>query len=137
MDFAVEVGTVVIAPISGLVTFSGRVAGTSYITVSPRAVDPEGDHIARPHLVTLGGVAPDDAVVAGSTVAVGQRIGTVLSSPVRLSVRRIVPGAPAEYRDPEASLARWRGPARLIPDPGASTSRPRTVRRVWSCRRPL
>lgn len=137
VDFAVEVGAVVTAPVSGLVTFAGRVAGTSYITMSPLTVDPERDRDEHARLVTLGGVAPDDVVVAGSTVSAGQRIGTALSSLVRLSLRRIVAGAPAEYLDPEAALARWRGPVRLIPDPGASTSRPRTVRRVWSCRHPL
>lgn len=144
VDFAVGIGADVVAAVSGTVSFVGVVAGTGYITIAPsstgadstRAVDAD-DGTSRRYLVTVGGVNPDPDTTSGVYVTAGSRIGTAASAEVRLSVRRIVEGGPAEYLDPEPSLARWRGPIRLIPDPSSSGPPPRTVRRIWSCRRPL
>lgn len=148
LDFAAQTGSEVFAPIAGTVTFAGIVAGTRYVTItllrhtrdvlgSPGITgDQEYLETAR-HLVTIGGVFAHSTVVDGSIVAAGQHIGTAVSTPVRLSVRRVVQGGPGEYLDPEPSVERWRAPIRLVPDPTHPEALPRKVRSVWSCRRPL
>lgn len=142
LDFSVATGIDVVAPISGVVTFAGEVAGTGYVTITPElqradvanfrdALD--GDTL----LVTIGGVDVDATVVAGAGVVAGSRIGLSRAPHVRLSLRLVVEGGPARYLDPEPSLLRWRHPIRLVPDPSVAHSRARTVRRIWSCRRPV
>ena len=133
LDFAVVPGSAVVSPVAGVVTFAGPVAGETFITIGIGS----GPHHSR--LVTLGGVDPvaGDVLVAGSAVDAGQTIGSSLSSRVRLSLRRIVEGSRAEYIDPEPSIARWRGPVRLVPDPEAATFVRRRVSVRWTCPRPI
>lgn len=134
VDFETARGSSVVAPISGVVTFVGDVAGSAYVTI---ALGSPG------HLVTLGGVVPvDGGIAAGSVVVAGRAIGISSSGRIRLSLRRIVAGGDAVYLDPEPSLARWRAPVRLVPDPtGKGDDEVRAVpRRVvlrWTCRRPV
>ncbi len=145
LDFSATIGTDVVAPIDGTVTFAGVVAGSTYITISAPARSRIGSTesvIARSvisrdsmYLVTIGGVTANSDVMSGSLVVAGRRIGTVSTEPVRLSLRRTVPGGEATYLDPEDSLVRWRTPARLVPPPGTVVGR--VVTRTWTCRKPL
>lgn len=135
VDFGVAVGVDVVAPISGTVTFAGVVAGSQYVTIRPES---DGAVGSMTHLVTIGGVAADPTVIAGSSVVVGRRLGTSATTSIRLSVRRVVPGGVAEYLDPEPSIVRWRAPVRLIPDPTIDSGVvKRRVPLTWSCRRAL
>lgn len=150
LDFSATIGTDVVAPIDGTVTFAGVVAGSTYITISapersrngraesviPRSgTSRSGITRGSTYLVTIGGVTANSDVMSGSLVVAGRRIGTVSTEPIRLSLRRTVPGGEATYLDPEDSLVRWRTPARLVPPPGTVVGR--VVTRTWSCRKPL
>ena len=162
LDFSATIGTDVVAPIDGTVTFAGIVAGSPYITMSvpsrvrigssgfgtssfdsvdagsidTGSVDSRfGESGDSSYLVTIGGVIANRGVVAGSLVVAGDGIGTASSGMVRLSLRRITPGGEAVYLDPEDSLVGWRAPARLVPPPG--TAMGRVVSRIWTCRTPL
>lgn len=143
LDYSAVAGAAVRAPIAGTVTFAGTVAGVRYITITALS-----DMLSPGVLVTVGGVhtttqssadthvetSAAPGIAAGDVVEAGQIIGRAAQDPIRLSLRRITVGGPAEYLDPEPSLVRWRAPIRLVlePDQGG-TSRRVTPR--WSCRR--
>lgn len=118
------------APISGDVSFAGLVAGTSFVTITV-----SGPESQPTWLVTIAGVRADTTLVTGMRVDAGSRLGSALTTAIRMSLRRVVPGAVAEYVDPEPSVLRWRGPVRLIPDPTGPDPPRRTSVRSWSCRR--
>lgn len=133
IDFAVAPGSHVVSPVAGVVTFAGPVAGENFITIGI------GSGPSHSRLVTLGGVVLDEGMVpvAGTAVDAGQTIGSSLSTRVRLSLRRVVEGSRAEYIDPEPSIARWRGPVRLVPDPDAAAFPRRRISMRWTCPRPI
>jgi hypothetical protein len=160
LDFSAMIGADVVAPIDGTVTFAGVVAGSTYITISAperSRIGPFDSGTSRSgisrsgisrsgisrsdelrdstYLVTIGGVTANPDVMSGSRVVAGRRIGSVSTEPVRLSLRRTVPGGEAKYLDPEDSLVRWRTSARLVPPPGTVVGR--VVTRTWTCRKPL
>jgi hypothetical protein len=150
VDFAASPGDEVRAPVSGTVTFVGSVAGERYITIAPATITPsrsarptdsstDGDqdvHGDQNILVTVGGAEPDVEIDTGGWVEAGERIATATSDPIRLSLRRIVAGGPAEYLDPEPAVIGWKAPVRLVLEPG-SRSPSRIVTRTWTCRLPV
>lgn len=99
IDYRVESGDGVVAPVSGTIRFVGRVAGVGYVTV-----DAEG------HLVTVGGLDAFRAdLVRGGAVGQGERLGSAAGDGVSLSLRRVTRVAGAErfeYVDPTPSLGR-------------------------------
>ena len=92
IDFAAEVGEVVVAPASGTVTFAGSVAGMRTLTIEPFA----GFKISVSYLATVD-------VMRGSAVRRGGRIGTAGMEDgipgVHLSTR-----IDGQYVDPEGQL---------------------------------
>lgn len=114
IDYRVEFGDVVIAPVSGTVRFVGSVAGTGYVTVD-----------AGGHLVTVGGFGTfANELARGRFVGQGRRLGSAARTTVSLSLRRITRAGGVgnvEYLDPTPSLGRAvRRRARLV-----SVDRPR------------
>ncbi|MBI4885381.1 MAG: M23 family metallopeptidase [Actinobacteria bacterium] len=103
LEFHPPVGVAVHAVVGGVVTFAGRVAGTSYVVIG----QPDGSRWTYGMLSTR-------AVSAGATVAAGQVIG-------QSSARLYFGLRDADDRpvDPTAMLGRWVGRPRLVPTDGA------------------
>lgn len=138
VDFQSEPGAAIVSPVDGVVTFVGEVAHSHYITVSTRRTEISATGSPFGLLVTVGGgIIAAPTVTIGETVRAGQEIASATSGPIRLSLRRVVSGGVAEYLDPEPFLARWRGPVRLVPDPGLASVRRRIVQVRWTCARPF
>lgn len=130
VDFAVPPLTVIRAPVTGVVTFVGDVVGTHYVTIAAAIDDSTADI-----LVTVGFSGDGSSPIrVGSVIHTGDVVGSSVASRVRLSMRRLRPGLPALYLDPEPFLVRWRAPIRLIPLDGRPGP---AVRAVRTCRRHL
>lgn len=114
VDFASAFDQEVIAPVSGVVSFAGDVAGVGYLSIESTSW--EG------FTATLGSVRPE--VRVGDRVLVGRRVGSAVGDRVGLSLRRIDPSGPV-HLDPVARLGRWVGRARLVPRDGTAWVRPR------------
>jgi murein DD-endopeptidase MepM/ murein hydrolase activator NlpD len=115
IDFRTS-GTVPVRAVeAGVVTFSGRVAGTMYVVIQ---------HSNR-WKVTYGRLS-GVRVEQGQRVARGGRLGTV-SGDFYMGVR-----IGGEYRDPEPFLGQRVGRPRLVPLDG--TARRNAPRPTWVCR---
>lgn len=117
LRYRTVVGTPVLAPTSGRVTFTGAVAGRSWVTVTTT----DGRRITLGPLRSTG-VAVGAAVVAGRSVG---RSG----DHVLLTVRT-PPGPDERYLDPEPLLGRWTGRPRLVPTDGRPAPPTPTDRRL-------
>jgi hypothetical protein len=105
VDFAARAGTAVAAPAAGTVSFAGRVAGATWVTIQ----------VGTGVLVTIGPLDPVTVHVGqrvGPGFVVG-RVGTGHDDALHLGLR-----VDTVYTDPLPHLARA-GPARLVPLPGA------------------
>jgi len=114
VDLASSAGESVVAPVSGVVSFAGQVAGIGYVSIESTSW--EG------HTATVGAVRPE--VRVGDHLLVGRRLGTATGEWVGLSLRRTEPAGPV-YLDPVARFGRWVGRARLVPRDGTAWTRPR------------
>ena len=108
VTFATRPGDTVRAVAAGVVTYSGRVAGTNYLVVA------HDDGM----LATYGRFARTWLIV-GERVRARQAVATTGSSPLHFGLRR-----GGRYIDPEPLIGRRRFPVRLVPDDGTSRRAP-------------
>lgn len=104
ITFATRPGDTVRAVAPGVVTFSGRVAGTAYVVVA------HDDGL----LATYGRFART-WLIAGQRIRVQQAIATAGSSPLHFGLRQS-----GRYVDPEPLLGVRRFPVRLVPTDGSA-----------------
>ena len=112
-----EPGHVVVAPVSGVVTFAGTVAEHLFVSILPASASASGS-TGRRVVVTVGWLAGiADGVTEGAGVVEGGRIGTAGES-TRLSVR--VNGVHVEpLRALGLGWSRLRGPGGVLVGRGA------------------
>lgn len=137
VDFAANVGDVVIAPLAGRIVFAGWVVDQSFVTIEVQPDDRQpvtSWAIATEKiLITLGNVAIADNLTADRRVRAGDPIGRAQGL-VRLSMREVLVGGQAQYRDPTPFLGRHRYRMRLLPN---SLIGGRARRPTLECRRSL
>jgi murein DD-endopeptidase MepM/ murein hydrolase activator NlpD len=109
LQYAVAAGTPVRAAAAGTVSFSGVVAGTSYVVV---------EHAAGGLRATYGGLA-ETALHAGDVVAAGSVVGLAGGDGLHFGLRR-----GDEYVDPAPLLGRLVERPRLVPIDGTPRRAP-------------
>ena len=111
IDFEQSVGRLVVAPVSGQITFAGEVVDREFVTIDPGPSTGFG----RDVLFTVGGLHIDPDVKSGRVVTSGARLG-LSNGLIYLSMRYIIEGKAARYVDPTPYVASRRTRARLIPN---------------------
>jgi len=114
VDLASSAGESVVAPVSGVVSFAGQVAGIGYVSIETPG--------SPAHTVTVGAI--ESSVRVGQRVRHGQIVGTAEGDRVGLSLRRHGESG-SVHLDPESHLGRLVGRARLVPTDGTAWTRPR------------
>jgi len=126
VELRTHIGQAVVSPVTGQITFVGRVVNQTYVTLTPHPIGRGFGQI----LITVGGVGAAASFHVGSRVSAGEVLGTAQST-ISLSMRRKTPGSPAVYLDPTPHLAYWRTRARLVPSDGSPA---RLTPRILACR---
>ena len=129
VELRTQIGQAVVSPVTGQITFVGRVVNQTYVTLTPDSIGGGFGQI----LITVGGVGATASFHVGSRVSAGEILGTAQST-ISLSVRRKTPGSPAVYLDPTPYLTYWRTRARLLPSDGSSA---RLTPQILACRASL